>query len=129
MILLVLIQSVADLLHDVGSSQYRKGVVAGYIDDLYWAAPFEKMIQVIRFVMDRGPAYGYNLNMKKCVHLMAPFTRKISQRDLDVRLHALINLGIPIDNIKVHPDCQSFVSSSVLVINCYSDGVVNVFRS
>ena len=105
------VQSVADLLHDVGSSQYRKGVVAGYIDDLYWAAPFEKMIQVIRFVMDRGPAYGYNLNMKKCVHLMAPFTRKISQRDLDVRLHALINMGIPIDNIKVHPDYQSFVSS------------------
>ena len=93
------VQSVADLLYDYESSNVRKGVVAGYIDDLYWAAPFEKMIEVIKFVMHRGPAYGYNLNMKKCVYLMAPLGRDMSQRELDVRLHALINFGIPIENI------------------------------
>ena len=73
------------------------------------------MIEVIRFVMVRGPAYGYNLNMKKSVYLMAPLGRDISQRDLDVRIRALTNLGIPVDNIKIHPDCQSFASPSVLV--------------
>ena len=72
------------------------------------------MIEVIRFVMVRGPAYGYNLNMKKSVYLMAPLGRDISQRDLDVRIRALTNLGIPVDNVKIHPDCQSFVSPSVL---------------
>ena len=103
------VQNVADLLHE------SEGVVAGYIDDLYWSAPFDKMIEVIRFVMVRGPAYGYNLNMKKSVYLMAPLGRDISQRDLDVRIRALTNLGIPVDNIKIHPDCQSFASLSVLV--------------
>merc|ERR1711907_490244 len=66
----------------------------------------DKMIEVIKFVMVRGPAYGYNLNMKKSVYLMAPLGRDISQRDLDVRIRALTNLGIPVDNIKIHPDCQ-----------------------
>ena len=30
----------------------------GYIDDLYWAAPFEKMVQVIVFAK-----FGYRLNL------------------------------------------------------------------
>ena len=34
---------------------------------------------------------------------------------MDVRIRALTNLGIPVDNVKIHPDCQSFVSPSVLV--------------
>ena len=42
------VQNVADLLHE------SEGVVAGYIDDLYWSAPFDKMIEVIKFVMDRA---------------------------------------------------------------------------
>ena len=109
------INCVADLLHDFDSLRARKGVVVGYIDDLYWAAPFEKMIEVIKFVMHRGPAYGYNLNMKKCIYLMAPLGRDISQRELDVRMHALINLGIPIENIKVHPDCQFSASPSITI--------------
>ena len=66
------VQSVADLLHDSSSSHSRNGVVAGYIDDLHWAAPFEKTIEVIKFVMERGPAYGYSLNVKKRVYLTAP---------------------------------------------------------
>ena len=61
------VQNVADLLYDPNSSEPRKGVVAGYIDDLYWAASFTKMVEVVKFVIDRGPAFGYNLNMKKYV--------------------------------------------------------------
>jgi len=59
------VQNIADLLYDSNSSQPRKGVVTGYMDDLCWAAPFARMVDVIEFVKSRGPAYGYNLNMKK----------------------------------------------------------------
>ena len=39
------VQNVADLLHDPNSPRPRRGVVSAYIDDLYWAAPFTKMIE------------------------------------------------------------------------------------
>ena len=42
----------------------RRGVIAGFIDDLYWAASFSKAIEVINFVMLKGPECGYRLNMK-----------------------------------------------------------------
>ena len=45
--------SVADLLrHTSSSDPSQEGLIVGYIDDLYWAAPFEKMAQVIAFVQD-----------------------------------------------------------------------------
>ena len=59
------VQNIADLLYDSNSSQPRKGVVTGYMDDLCWAAPFARMVDVIEFVKSRGPAHGYSLNMKK----------------------------------------------------------------
>ena len=64
------VKNIADLLYDSNSSQPRKGVVTGYMDDLCWAAPFTKMVDVIKFVKSRGPAYGYNLNMKKQLSLI-----------------------------------------------------------
>ena len=45
-------RSVADLLYDANSSQPRKGVASGYVDDLQWAAPFAKMVDVIKFVRE-----------------------------------------------------------------------------
>lgn len=76
------VRNIADLPYDPNSSQPRKGVVGGYIDDLYWAASFEKMVNVIKFVMDRGPAFGYKLNMKKCVYLMVPTNSGLSQKKM-----------------------------------------------
>ena len=112
------VQNIADLLCEPNSSQPRKGVVAGYMDDLCWAAPFEKMVDVIKFVKTRGPAYGYNLNMKKSIYLMAPTSRSFSQQELIERINVLARLGLPIDNIKVHPRiincCQPYASSAVL---------------
>ena len=52
-------------------------IYASYIDDLYWAATFPKTVKVIEFVIERGPAYGYHLNMKKCIYLMAPTAKKL----------------------------------------------------
>ena len=86
----------------------KKGVIgAGYIDDLYWAATFNRLVEVISFVIERGPAYGYNLSLKKSIYLMAPSSKRLSADELDRRIHVLNALGIPTQNIKVHPDCQS----------------------
>ena len=59
----------ADLLHDPNSlsAKNKTGVIA----------TFPKMVKVIEFVIERGPAYGYHLNMKKCIYLMAPTAKKL----------------------------------------------------
>ena len=69
--------SIDQLMFDSNASQSREGVVSGYMDDLQWAAPFEKMVHVIKFVRDVGPDYGYNLNMDKSIYLMAPIGRDL----------------------------------------------------
>ena len=83
-----------------------------------WAAPFAKIVDVSKFVKSRGPAYGYNLNMKKSIYLMALERRCLSCQELLERINFLVNLGLPIDNIKVHPHiincCQPSVSPVVL---------------
>ena len=38
------VQNIDDLLDDSNSSQPRKGVVSGYMDDLQWATPFERIV-------------------------------------------------------------------------------------
>ena len=78
---------------------------------LYWAANFDKMVEVIKFVLERGPAYGYNLNMKKSIYLMAPTAMKLSEHEIKRKIQVLNDLGVPTQNIKVHPDCQLNVSS------------------
>lgn len=45
---------------------------------------------------------------------MAPIGRDISQDELFHRVNLLMRLGVPIQNIKVHSQCQSFVSPMVL---------------
>ena len=50
----------------------QDGLTMGYIDDLHWAAPFEKMVQAIAFVQNNGSKFGYKLNLKKSVYLMSP---------------------------------------------------------
>ena len=85
---------------------------------MFNAAPFAKMVDVIKFVKARGPAYGYNLNMKKSIYLMAPTRGRFSQQELIERINVLASLGLPIDVIKVHPRiikcCQPSTSSAVL---------------
>ena len=38
------IENVSELLHASDSIGSKEGVITGYIDDLYWAATFRKMI-------------------------------------------------------------------------------------
>jgi len=64
------------------------------------------MVEVIKLRMDRDPACGYSLNMKKSVYLMAPSNDVISDEEMSLRIRALMTLGIPLENIKIHSDCQ-----------------------
>ena len=57
------IKNIDDLLRSTNASISDQGIVMSYIDDLYWAAPFPKMIEVIKYVQLNGPKYGYTLNM------------------------------------------------------------------
>ena len=75
---------------------------------------FDKMVDVIRLVMQRGPAYGYNLNLKKSIYLMSPSTQRLSSDELHRRIRLLIDLGVPAQNIKIHPDCELGVSSALV---------------
>ena len=47
------------------------------------------MVEAIEFVTERGPAFGYTLNMKKCIYLMAPTAKALTNDELDQRLAAL----------------------------------------
>ena len=62
------VQNIGDILHDPNDAPGKSGVVAGYIDDLYWAATFNKLVEAISFVVERGPAYGYSLSLKKSIY-------------------------------------------------------------
>ena len=104
------VQNVTSLLRDPNDQLEHDGVFAGYIDDLYWAATFDKMVEVIKFVLERGPAYGYSLNLKKSIYLMSPSTQRLSSDELHRRIRLLIDLGVPAQNIKAHPDCELGVS-------------------
>ena len=110
-------QSINDLLYDSNSSQPREGVASGYMDmdDLQWAAPFERMVEAIKLVRERGPAYGYSLNVDKSIYLMAPIGRDASQDEsLHNRVSLLMSLGAPTQSIKAHPQRQSLASPTAL---------------
>ena len=67
---------------------------------------FFKKSRQLKFVIDRGPAFGYTLNMKKCIYLMAPTGEALSDDELDRRIATLMALGLPRENIRIRPDCQ-----------------------
>ena len=85
----------------------------GYIDDIYWAAPFQKMVQVITYVQVNGPKYGYNLNLNKSTYLMSPDSNATTEDELENRIHILNSLGIPTSNVKIHPRCLRQTSSQL----------------
>jgi len=103
------IKNIDDLLRSTNASLSDQGIVMSYIDDLYWATPFQKMIEVIKYVQLNGPTYGYTLNMNKCKYLLAPSVI-LDEIELNCRLHIIMELGFPMSNIKIHPDTQQGIS-------------------
>ena len=64
------------------------------------------MIEVVKYVKLNGPSYGYTLNMNKCKYLLAPSVI-LNEAELNRRLDGL---GIPMSNIKIHPNTQQNIS-------------------
>ena len=90
---------IAQLLRDPTSMGSKKGLIAGFI---YWASPFPKLIETIKFILLRGPEYGYSrLNMKKCVYLMAPSAHSLSDDEVNDEVQLQMSLDLSIDNIKI----------------------------
>ena len=90
------------------------GVVGGRVDDLRWAAAFDKAVDATRLATQRGPAFGCSLSLKKSIYLMSPSTQRLSSDELHRRIRLLIDLGVPAQNIKIHPDCELGVSSALV---------------
>ena len=108
-----LIAEIVDQLNLVEDVQ--SGLLAAYMDDFYWATTYEKMVKVIERVQTVGPNYGYRLNMDKSIYLMAPALEYLSDQQLENRIKTLESLGIPRENIKIHPNCQNTCSSSIIL--------------
>ena len=61
-----LVQNVANLLHKPDRLAPKRGLVCGYIDDLYWTATFSKMVKAIEDVgLERMP-YGFMTKLCPC---------------------------------------------------------------
>ena len=95
------------------SHSSRKGIAFGYIDDLYWATHFTNMIEIIRFVKERGPEYGYRLNLGKCIYLLSH--NPSDRLSVDQKVARILDLGIPNENIKVHPDCEPYAPRELIL--------------
>ena len=103
------IKNIEALCSSTNASITDEGIVMSYIDDLYWAAPFNKMVEIIEFVQQKGPNYGYTLNMDKCTYFLASSVT-LDQNELNRRLDIIMQLGFPRSNIKIHPDTQQGIS-------------------
>ena len=49
------IKNIEALCSSTNASITNEGIVMSYIDDFYWAAPFNKMVEIIEFVQLKGP--------------------------------------------------------------------------
>lgn len=100
------VNNIAELLSIVNPSSDDAGVALTYIDDFYWAAPFESAVKAIKLVNIHGQRYGYRLSMSKSIYLKATPKRLLAAQQLDARVQKLIQLGVSLSNVKTHPSCQ-----------------------
>jgi len=71
-----------------------------FIDDTNVGADFDTMLQVIKYVLDEGPKYGYHLKFTKGSYLLGCCGRDIAVR----RKQQLIDIGLRSDIIHLHPN-------------------------
>ena len=55
------VQNVANLLHKPDRLAPKRGLVCGYIDDLYWTATFSKMVKAIETLLYHCKQYRYQI--------------------------------------------------------------------
>ena len=88
------IQGIRDILGHEGFTKW-------FADDGNSTAPFDKMVEVIEYVIQEGPKVGYFMKRNKGTYLLGKCT---SYNEAMSRKEKLINLGLNGDMIILHPD-------------------------
>ena len=66
---------------------------------------------IIRYLREYGREYP---NYPKTSIVVSVCTKDLSRSEMNKRINALMDLGLPMENIKIHPDNQSVVTPSVV---------------
>ena len=77
------------------------GFSGSYADDTGCLGPFDNIMRVITHQVEHGPTQGLRLNLKKHVILLGHCDQ--SPQAAAAKLDAYSSLGIPRENIRVHP--------------------------
>ena len=81
-----------------------EGIISTIIDDISIATTFDKMVDALNILVEKGKEVGYFINFDKTQYLMSPVD---NHDELDRRMNILLNLGFKEDMIKIHPDSVS----------------------
>ena len=99
--------AVAPLIEQVQqaiSDEDTQGIISTIIDDISIATTFDKMVDALNILVEKGKEVGYFINFDKTQYLMSPVD---NHDELDRRMNILLNLGFKEDMIKIHPDSVS----------------------
>lgn len=81
-------------------------LVKFFADDGNFCASFDIMVQVVKYLLEHGPTYGYILHLSKGTYMLG---RCNSFAVAETRRHELTELGLSSDIIVIHPaDYQEY---------------------
>ena len=88
------------------------GIISTIIDDISIATTFDKMVDALNILVEKGKEVGYFINFDKTQYLMSPVD---NHDELDRRMNILLNLGFKEDMIKIHPDSVSIDNKPIVL--------------
>ena len=89
-----------------------EGIISTIIDDISIATTFDKMVDALNILVEKGKEVGYFINFDKTQYLMSPVD---NHEELDRRMNILLNLGFKEDMIKIHPDSVSIDDKPIVL--------------
>jgi hypothetical protein len=107
--------AVAPLIEQVQqaiSDEDTQGIISTIIDDISIATTFDKMVEALNILVEKGKEVGYFINFDKTQYLMSPVD---NHNELKRRMNMLLELGFKEDMIKIHPDSVSFDDKPIVL--------------
>ena len=107
--------AVAPLIEQVQQAicdEDTQGIISTIIDDISIATTFDKMVDALNILVEKGKEVGYFINFDKTQYLMSPVD---NHDELDRRMNILLNLGFKEDMIKIHPDSVSINDKPIVL--------------
>ena len=107
--------AVAPLIEQVQQAicdEDTQGIISTIIDDISIATTFDKMIDALNILVEKGKEVGYFINFDKTQYLMSPVD---NHNELKRRMNILLDLGFKEDMIKIHPDSVSFDDKPIVL--------------